>query len=116
MRKSMVLGYLFILLVAGCTPMTIATEPASKPPDATATVVAENPPACAGAKMIYHFRLHEMLLTGCVPSSVKEDNPTVIWGWNGENWRKVTEGGPLMRVLGGAAYDEKRNIVVLYGG
>jgi hypothetical protein len=41
---------------------------------------------------------------------------SVIWGWDGKQWHRVAEGGPELLVLGGAAYDEKRNVVVLYGG
>jgi hypothetical protein len=43
-------------------------------------------------------------------------SPLTIWGWNGVQWQRVTEGGPPGRMLGGAAYDEKRNVLVLYGG
>jgi hypothetical protein len=39
----------------------------------------------------------------------EEESPNIIWGWNGDRWRRVTEGGPPMRILGGAAYDEKRD-------
>jgi hypothetical protein len=56
-----------------------------------------------------------MLLVNCVPDPSKE-TPNMIWGWNGQQWQRVTEGGPLRRILGGAAYDEKRNVLVLYGG
>jgi hypothetical protein len=60
--------------------------------------------------------LQEVLLIGCIPGSVRQSRPNVIWAWNGERWRRVTEGGPQTLLLGGAAYDEKRNVVVLYGG
>jgi hypothetical protein len=76
----------------------------------------EDPPACAGASLVYHSQLQESLLIGCVPGSVREESHNVIWGWNGQRWRRVSEGGPPMRILGGAAYDQERNVVVLYGG
>jgi hypothetical protein len=68
--------------------------------------------------MIYHTQLHEVLMTGCTPTSGdwEDIGDHVIWGWNGEQWHRVAEGGPPVLVLGGAAYDEKRNIVVTYGG
>jgi len=117
MKRLMISGCLFILLIASCTPMTPTSEAVTETPTATAApIVFENPPVCSGATMIYHTQLHEMLLTGCVSGSVKENIPNVIWGFNGEGWHKVTEGGPRMRVLASAAYDQKRNMVVQYGG
>jgi hypothetical protein len=66
--------------------------------------------------MIYHPRLQEVLMTGCTPTSGERSSMNVIWGWNGERWHRVAEGGPNPLVLGGTAYDEKRDVVVLYGG
>lgn len=113
MKKLMISGVQLILLITSCTPMTTAIE---TPTQIAASIIYENPPVCSGATMIYHTQLREMLLVGCISGSVKENVPNVIWGFNGEGWHKVTEGGPQMRVLGSAAYDQKRNIVVLYGG
>ena len=110
------------VLLTGCAPRprTIATPTETQAPLPTATrteaLILENPPACAGANMIYHAQLREVLLIGCIPGSVRQSAPNVIWGWNGERWRRVTEGGPPMLLLGGAAYDAKRNVLVLYGG
>ena len=110
------------VLLTSCSPAasTIATPtetPAPVPtPTETEEIILENPPACAVANMIYHSQLKEALLIGCVPSSVRQSMPNVVWGWNGERWRRVTEGGPQMLLLGGAAYDQKRNVVVMYGG
>ncbi len=79
------------------------------------TRIVENPPPCWGADLIYHPQLQQMLLVNCVPDPSKE-TPSIIWGWDGTHWQRVTEGGPPGRILGGAAYDEKRNVFVLYGG
>src|SRR6266540_4297829 len=98
MRKLLVLGLLFILFL-GCTPVKPVSQPTSQPPPPTVTPAPENPPACAGAKLIYHSQLQEMLLIGCAQDSDREDHPNIIWGWNGERWHKVTDGGPLLRVL-----------------
>jgi hypothetical protein len=56
-----------------------------------------------------------MLLVNCVTDPSRE-TPLTIWGWNGAQWQRVAQGGPPGRILGGAAYDEKRNVLVLYGG
>lgn len=108
----------FIILFASCTPAAPPSPIATTPPLPTATteVTLEEPPACAGANMVYHAQLQEVLLIGCVPSSVRQSSPNVIWSWNGERWRRVTEGGPQMLLLSGAAYDEKRDVLVMYGG
>jgi hypothetical protein len=111
MKILRISGCLFVLLIASCVPT--ANE---EPTPTTAPIVYENPPVCSGATMVYHAQLHEMLSVGCISGSVKENIPNVIWGFDGEGWHKVTEGGPQMRVLGSAAYDQKRNVVVLYGG
>jgi hypothetical protein len=109
-----------VFLAAACSPApTAAPTPTPAPlpsPTATETVMLENPPACSGANMVYHPPLQEVLLVNCVPSSIRQSSPNIIWGWNGERWRRVTEGGPQMRLLGGAAYDEQRNVLVMYGG
>ena len=111
-----------VFLVASCapaakpTPTATAVPTLAPSPTATETIIFEDPPACAGANMVYHSQLQEVLLIGCIPSSVRQSTPNVIWGWNGERWRRVTEGGPQMLLLGGSAYDENRNVVVLYGG
>jgi len=68
-----------------------------------------------GTDLIYHPQLQQMLLINCVPDPSQE-TPSIIWGWDGTHWQRVTEGGPPGRILGGAAYDEKRNVLVLYGG
>jgi hypothetical protein len=113
---------IFVCIITGCTPTaTTAPTPTELPtavplPTVTETVILEDPPVCAGANMVYHSQLREVLLIGCIPSAVRQSSPNIIWGWNGERWRAVTEGGPQMLLLGGSAYDEKRNVVVLYGG
>ena len=56
-----------------------------------------------------------MLLVNCV-ADPSQQSPLTIWGWDGTQWERVAQGGPPGRILGGAAYDEKRNVLVLYGG
>ena len=80
------------------------------------TAIVENPPPCPEADfVVYRPRLQQMLLVNCVEDPSKE-NPNVIWGWNGKQWQRVIKGGPPGRILGGVAYDEKRNVLILYGG
>src|SRR5215211_5236612 len=107
-----------VLLISSCASAAtmVPTSTALPPPAATTEIILEDPPACAGANAIYHSELQEVLLIGCVPSSVRQSSPNIIWGWNGERWRRVTEGGPQMLLLGGAAYDEQRKVLVMYGG
>ena len=117
MKRLLVSVCLFSILLFSCTqtPSTPSAATATLPPT-VAPILYENPPICSNASLIYHTQLHEMLMTGCVSGTVKENIPNVIWGYDGNGWHKVTEGGPQMRVLAGAAYDEKRNVVVQYGG
>ena len=124
MRKTLIAGFVFAFLAVACSPASTSTPtptdvPTAIPPTEVATMtampMAENPPACWGAELIYHPQLQQMLLVNCVPEPSKE-MPLTIWGWDGTQWQKVTEGGPPGRILGGAAYDEKRNVLVLYGG
>jgi hypothetical protein len=65
--------------------------------------------------LIYHTQLQQMLLVNCVENSGMK-TPHVLWGWDGTQWQKITGGGPPGRILGAAACDEKRNVLVLYGG
>ena len=120
MRKILSAAFSFIFIVAGCSPSApIALTPTALPPTdiptIVPTVVVENPPACWEADLIYHTQLQLMLLVNCV-SDPSQETPHIIWGWNGTQWQKFAEGGPPGRILGGAAYDEKRNMLVLYGG
>lgn len=111
MKKFLTSACLLLLWITSCSP-----APMQAPIQTPTAVVYENPPVCSNAKLIYHTQLHEMLMTGCVSGMVHENIPNVIWGFDGKSWHKVTEGGPLMRVLGSSAYDEKRNVVMMYGG
>ena len=124
MKKNW-LPIFIVFLLSACspasTPPPTATEtPIPKPTEAvptqTDTPVISHVPACSGGKMIYHPPSKQTLLIGCVELSVRTDIPNVIWGWDGKQWQVVTEGGPLLRVLGGGAYDSKRDRLVLYGG
>ncbi|HEU0296636.1 MAG TPA: hypothetical protein VFR47_28120 [Anaerolineales bacterium] len=124
MRRTLITGCMFVFLVVGCSPVITATSvPTSLPttipptelPIETPAPVTENPPPCWGADLMYHTQLRQMLLVNCVENPSMEA-PHVIWGWDGTRWQRVAEGGPPGRILGAAAYDEQRNVLVLYGG
>lgn len=115
MRKILIPGCLFVFIAVSCAP----SIPIAPTPTATATIaptpIVENPPPCWGGDLIFHTQLQQMLLVNCVTDPSREA-PLTIWGWDGTQWQRVTEGGPPGRILGAAAYDEKRNVLVLYGG
>ena len=119
MRNILIAGCSFVFIVLSCSPAAPKAGTPTELPTATPTLVpteiVENPPPCWEPDLIYHTQLQQMLLVNCVPDRNKE-TPSVIWGWDGMHWKKVTEGGPAGRNLGGAAYDEQRNVLILYGG
>ncbi len=115
MRKILIVGYIFIFVGVSCTPAAPTASVPTPGPTITPAPIVENPPPCWEADLIYHPQLRQMLLVNCVADPGKEA-PFVLWGWDGTQWRKVAEGGPPGRILGGAAYDEKRDVLVLYGG
>jgi hypothetical protein len=116
MRKLLIAGCSFVFFVASCSPSApAATITPTEIPTLAPTPIVENPPPCWEADLIYHTQLQQMLLVNCVTNPSTE-TPLTVWGWNGTQWQRVTEGGPPGRILGGAAYDEQRNMLVLYGG
>jgi len=115
MRKILILGCIFVFISVACSPSAPIISTPTIAPTLAPTVIVENPPPCPEAELIYHTQLGQMLLVNCVQDASKE-NSNVIWGWNGTQWQRVAEGGPFRRILGGVAYDEKRNVLVLYGG
>ena len=117
MRNVLIVGCLFTFVVAGCAPVLSAAPPTEEP-GAVPTRHIEfivNPPACWEADLIYNSRFKQMLLVNCVADPSKMTVLTV-WNWDGTRWNKITQEGPPGRILGGAAYDEIRDVLVLYGG
>ena len=39
-----------------------------------------------------------------------------VWSWDGRVWTAQTDRGPVVRVVGGAAFDVRREQLVLFGG
>ena len=81
MRHSSLLVVLLMFLFTACAPAATAmpTSTPSPAPTPTETIVLEDPPACSGATMVYHSQLQEVLLIGCVPGSVRQTTPNIIW-------------------------------------
>jgi hypothetical protein len=64
---------------------------------------------------VWHETLQELVLVNCVSGNVSI--PLTLWSWNGERWQELpADGPPVARVLGGAAYDAARDVIVSYGG
>lgn len=67
------------------------------------------------ANLIYHNKLGKvLLLDGFIKEPLTEQ--IKIWSWEGNNWKLISDKGPMARTFGGVAYDSKRDKVVLYGG
>ena len=56
-----------------------------------------------------------VLLTG-PPEGAPSDDGLGVWQWDGTAWHEHTGSGPVTRNYFSAAYDEGRDVVVLYGG
>jgi hypothetical protein len=66
--------------------------------------------------MVYHEGLGQLVLLDCYHQG-QNTVPTRIWGWTGQRWALLAgEGDPPGRDVGGAAYDSRRQRVVVYGG
>ncbi len=123
MRNILILRCLLVLVLAGCAPRSVVPEamalaaPMQRPTTAPMSMVEslENPPACWDADLIYDTRFKQMLLVNCVAEPGKATLLT-LWKWDGTRWQKVSQDGPPGRTLGGATYDDLRNVLVLYGG
>ena len=123
MSKILIAGCLFTFIIAGCTkgaaiPAAIAPVRPTEAPARIPTPTVElnqNPPPCWEAELIYHTRIKKMILVNCVMDPTKATLLT-IWSWDGTQWQKLAQDGPPGRILGGAAYDDLRDVLVLYGG
>jgi hypothetical protein len=134
-------GYVLLmglLASGGCSPATPTPSPTAPeepvetaapaallptptpPPIPTAAPATEAatrlPPACEEADLVYHLPLHRMLLVNCFSQPSSANLPNAIWGWDGKAWEVVDDQGPEGRVVTGAAYDARRDVLVVYGG
>ena len=116
MRKVLIVGCFLAFVIAGCAPRVVisAAAPPTREPRALPTPhieLVQNPPPCGEADLIYHTRFKQMLLVNCVGDPATMTLLT-IWNWDGTQWHRVTQEGPPARTLGGAAYDDLRDVLV----
>jgi hypothetical protein len=68
-------------------------------------------------ELVYDDERQSVLLVNGSPASRTPASDTVeIWKWTGTDWELVSADGPPSRNLAGAAFDARRNVLVLYGG
>ncbi len=99
------------------TPVPTATLEPFVPAAPYPTVTAGEPIPCSGHDLVYAPNLELTLLANCVLEGPDfEPGPTILWGWDGETWRRVDDEGPMARALAGVAYDTRRARLVMTGG
>src|SRR5215213_3125476 len=78
--------------------------------------VAQTPPPRAGHVMTTAGPTGGVLLVG---GQIIDNTPRLadtLWHWDGAAWHPLSDAGPRNRTLPGAAYDTRRNVLVVYGG
>ncbi len=128
MRRILPALLLCLTACATGTPSvpTATVAPSATPVPATATTVpltafptagADEPIPCNAHDLVYHAGLRMVLLANCVhEGAAYTPDPSLLWGWDGAAWRRVGEGGPPGRSLGGVAYDSARDALLMLGG
>lgn len=115
-----------VLALVGCT----SEGPGSAPtPDPSGTGAAPtgsptDPPATArpvlgASHVLVPAPGDDGLLVVSSPSETgSADGPMLLWRWDGSGWSEVTPDGPApdARSFFGAALDERRDVLVVYGG
>ncbi len=115
---------LVCLLAAGCTagPDTSPTSPSPAPPAASTAPQSEEPasaPVLGGFHVLVPDPAGEgVLLLNGPPDGGHDDGPMALWRWDGSAWESVPVDGeaPDARSFFAAAYDDRRDVVVLHGG
>ncbi|HMI80133.1 MAG TPA: hypothetical protein VK484_15145, partial [Ferruginibacter sp.] len=75
------------------------------------------PEARQGFAMVYDTRRKKTVLYGGGGADFNQSVPfTDTWEFDGTAWTKITKPGPGKRLSSGFAYDEKRGLLVLFGG
>ncbi len=108
-RDWLVLPALIGMLVACSGPDT------APPPDEP---VAERPVLGAFHELLPDPAGDGVLLLTGPPEGVASGEPLELWRWDGEAWSTVPTAGPTppARNFFAAAYDDQRDVVLLYGG
>lgn len=120
-RKGAVANWRHIL---ACTPhRRTRTSPFVRRAFATITLLfgttnpalAQPTPSARNSHVLTAGPNGSVLLVGGASTSAPRLADT-LWSWSGTSWRAVTDAGPRARNLPAAAFDSRRNLVVLYGG
>jgi hypothetical protein len=121
----------FVLcLLMGCTaspnPTTAATAVPSPEPKLTSMIApteVSNVSLIAGQwnYLFYHPELKQVVLVNGGPNRGKPKNdPLELWAWDGAQWTLISADpqgqGPAWRNFAGAAFDTRRNMLVIHGG
>ena len=123
-------SYLLLSLLVGCTaaPPPTAVVPASPSPVSQTEGVspslstAEPDPSLVAGQwnmLFYHPQLEKVVLVNGGPDRGKPaSDPLELWAWDGAEWTLLSAdpNGPRWRNFAGAAFDSKRNRLVIYGG
>ena len=83
-------------------------------------LATEGPAARGRTALAYDARRRQVVLFGGVSAPPGPDQPQTFladtWVWEASRWRKVADGRPRGRYAHGMAFDERRGVVLLYGG
>lgn len=124
------IGVLLFLVLSGCTssPTSTVEEPLSPSPlPPTVTSAPSLPTSEPGRTLVagqwttlfYHPDLQKVILVNGGPDRGKPaGDPLELWAWDGSEWTLVSADpqGPRWRNFMGAAFDTKRNVLVIHSG
>ena len=122
-----ILVVLLFSLISGCssapsqTILPTASPSPAIPIETPYPTSQPEPTLTAGQwnRLFYHPQLQKVILVNGGPDRGKPaSDPLELWAWDGENWTLLSANpdGPAWRNFAGAAFDSKRNVLVVQGG
>jgi hypothetical protein len=82
-----------------------------------------NPPARLGHAMVFDARRGKVVVFGGMgavapdaPQGTRPPRLGDLWEFDGRTWTRIHAMGPSARFAGGATYDSKRGMVIIFGG